>query len=70
MVAPITLSPVVSPKGCLPADKLAFYSDSFDRLRDDIWETTWYAWSKARMENFKSADIYLNLAILSYSKLI
>jgi hypothetical protein len=58
---------IVSLKGCvlekrsmviensLPESQLAYYNDSFDRLRQDIWMTSALVYSKGQMSNFKLA---------------
>jgi len=39
----------------LPQDKLAYYNDSFDTLREDLWERAGFTFSPAQMGNFKMA---------------
>lgn len=50
----------------LPQEKLSLYSDTFDTLRDDLWERSQYTWKKAQMENFKLADIYIENGKLKF----
>ncbi|RLC31057.1 hypothetical protein DRH13_03545 [Candidatus Woesebacteria bacterium] len=41
----------------LPQSNLAYYSDSFDKLRDDIWNKAASLPKKAQLSNFKAADM-------------
>jgi hypothetical protein len=41
----------------LSQDKLAYYNDSFDNLRDDLWEKAGYAPDKGKLANFQLADV-------------
>jgi hypothetical protein len=41
----------------LPQDKLANYNDSFDKLREDLWELSQLTYNKAQAANFKLADV-------------
>jgi hypothetical protein len=41
----------------LPQSKLAYYNDSFDMLRDDIWNKAASLPKKAQLSNFKAADM-------------
>jgi len=43
-------------KKTLPQSKLAYYNDSFDKLRTDLWEKAGYI-SEAQKDNFKLADM-------------
>ncbi|MCJ7684013.1 MAG: hypothetical protein MUO68_06925, partial [Desulfobacteraceae bacterium] len=40
----------------LPQNKLAYYNDSFDKLREDLWDKS-VAASKRHLANFKLADM-------------
>ena len=42
----------------LPQDQLAYYSDPFDKIRDDLWDRAGYLYREEQMENFKQADMY------------
>lgn len=41
----------------LPQSKLTYYNDSFDRLREDIWEKGAVTYKSDQEANFKAADI-------------
>ncbi len=41
----------------LSQNKLAYYNDSFDKLREDLWEKVGLAWSQAQLANLRIADI-------------
>lgn len=41
----------------LPQNKLAYYNDSFDKLREDLWEKGSTAHTKEQMSNFKLANM-------------
>ena len=41
----------------LPQNKLAYYNDSFDKFRTDLWEKAGYIHNKAQEANFKLADM-------------
>ena len=41
----------------LPQSKLAYYNDSFDKLRGDLWERSGYTFTAAQMANFKAANM-------------
>jgi hypothetical protein len=43
----------------LPQSKLAYYNDSFDKLREDLWERGGMTWTKKQFSNFKFADIQI-----------
>lgn len=43
----------------LPQSKLAYYSDSFDKLRTDLWEKGGYIYNKAQEVNFKLAKMLI-----------
>jgi len=47
----------VNIEGGLPPDRLAYYNDSFDKLRADLWEKSQLTYNKAQMANFKLADM-------------
>jgi len=40
-----------------PQNKLAYYNDSFDKIREDLWENAGYLYSEEQVENFKMADM-------------
>ena len=41
----------------LPQNKLAYYNDSFDKLRTDLWDKAGYTHNKAQEANFKLAEM-------------
>lgn len=41
----------------LPEDRLAYYNDSFDRFREDIWEKAALTWGREQLANYTLADI-------------
>jgi len=41
----------------LPQSKLTYYNDSFDKLREDLWEKSQLTYNKAQIANFKLADM-------------
>ena len=43
----------------LPQNKLAYYNDSFDKLRTDLWEKAGYIYNKAQEANFKLAKMQI-----------
>ena len=44
----------------LPQNKLAYYNDSFDKLRTDLWEKAGLIRNKAQMANFKLAKMRID----------
>jgi hypothetical protein len=41
----------------LPQKKLAYYNDSFDKLRKDLWDQAGLAYQKQQLQNYKSPDM-------------
>ena len=41
----------------LPQDKLAYYNDSFDTMRDDLWDKAGYVFTDTQLANIKTADM-------------
>jgi len=41
----------------LPQNKLAYYNDSFDKFRTDLWEKSGYIYNEAQEANFKLAKM-------------
>ena len=41
----------------LPENERAYYSDEFDRLREDLWDPAGYLYRDEQMQNFKQADM-------------
>ena len=41
----------------LPQNKLAYYNDSFDNFRSDLWDKAGYIYNEAQEANFKLADM-------------
>jgi len=40
----------------LPQSELAYYNDSFDKMREDLWDRAGYLHKEEQMQNFKLAD--------------
>lgn len=56
-VTPVKLS--VKVENSLPEKQLAYYSDSFDKLRDDLWDRAGYTWYETQLKNIKLADMVI-----------
>ena len=41
----------------LPHDELAYYSDDFDHMREDLWERAGYVYREEQVQNFRQADL-------------
>ncbi|NQU73961.1 MAG: hypothetical protein HQ547_04555, partial [Candidatus Omnitrophica bacterium] len=41
----------------LRQNKLAYYNDSFDKIREDLWEKAGYLYSEEQVANFKPTDM-------------
>lgn len=41
----------------LPKDELAYYSDSFDAIREDLWDRAGYLYRQQQQQSFKPADM-------------
>ena len=41
----------------LPQNELSYYSDDFDKMREDLWERAGYLWREDQARNFKQADM-------------
>lgn len=41
----------------LPQNELAYYSDSFDKMREDLWNKAGYLHKEEQIQNFKLADM-------------
>ena len=41
----------------LPQSELAYYNDSFDKMREDLWEKAGYLYREEQVQNFKQADM-------------
>ena len=41
----------------LSQSKLAYYNDSFDKLREDLWEKAGFTYSQVQLRQFKAADL-------------
>ena len=41
----------------LPQNELAYYNDSFDKMREDLWDRAGYLYREEQMQNFKLADM-------------
>ena len=43
----------------LPQNELAYYNDSFDTIREDLWNKAGYIALEEQMQNFKLADMHI-----------
>ena len=41
----------------LPQNELAYYNDSFEKMREDLWDKSGYLAKKEQMQNFRLADM-------------
>ncbi|MEE9497248.1 MAG: hypothetical protein V3V39_12030 [Desulfobacterales bacterium] len=41
----------------LPQNELAYYNDSFEKMRGDLWDRAGYLFREEQMQNFKLADM-------------
>lgn len=41
----------------LPQHELAYYNDTFDNMREDLWERAGYVYHKEQLQNFRQADL-------------
>ena len=41
----------------LPQSEFAYYNDSFDRMREDLWDRAGYLYRDEQVQNFKQADM-------------
>jgi hypothetical protein len=48
----------------LPQSKLAFYNDSFDSLREDLWEKAGFTFSQTQLRQFKAASLTIENGVL------
>ena len=48
----------------LSQSKLAYYNDSFDKLREDLWEKAGFTYSQAQVTDFKAADLTVENGML------
>ncbi|KPK24511.1 MAG: hypothetical protein AMK69_15985 [Nitrospira bacterium SG8_3] len=48
----------------LPQSKLAYYNDSFDKLREDLWEKAGFTFSQAQLRQFRAADLTIEDGVL------
>ena len=44
----------------LPQSELAYYNDSFDKMREDLWEKAGYLYREEQMQNFKLANMHFD----------
>ena len=47
----------------LPPNELAYYNDSFDTMREDLWNKAGYINLEEQMQNFKLADMRIERQI-------
>jgi hypothetical protein len=48
----------------LPQSRLAHYNDSFDKLREDLWEKAGFTYSQVQLRQFKAADLAIENGML------
>jgi len=41
----------------LPQSELQYYNDSFDKMREDLWDRAGYLYREEQVQNFKQADL-------------
>jgi hypothetical protein len=41
----------------LPQSELEYYNDSFDKMREDLWDRAGYLYREEQVQNFKQADL-------------
>ncbi len=41
----------------LPQSELAYYNDSFDKMREDLWDRAGYLYREEQVQNFKQSDM-------------
>jgi len=41
----------------LPQSKLEYYNDTFDKMREDLWDRAGYLYREEQVQNFKQADL-------------
>ena len=41
----------------LPQEKIAYYNDSFEKMREDLWERAGYVYRREQVQNFRQADL-------------
>jgi hypothetical protein len=44
-------------KNSLPQDDLAYYCDTFDKMREDLWDRAGYLYREEQQQNYKQADM-------------
>ena len=44
-------------KNGLQQDELTYYSDTFDKIREDLWDRAGYLYREEQRQNFKPADM-------------
>ena len=52
----VTQEKAIKVKNALPPEKVAYFSDSFDSLRQGLWEKVGMVYSEKQLENFKLAE--------------
>jgi len=45
-------------KNSLPQDELAYYCDTFDKMREDLWDRAGYLYREEQQQNYKQADMH------------
>ena len=44
----------------LPQSEIAYFNDSFEKMREDLWDRAGYLNKEEQMQNFKQADLHFN----------
>ena len=47
----------LQPQNSLPQSELEYYSDSFDKMREDLWDRVGYLYREEQVQNFKYAEM-------------
>jgi hypothetical protein len=48
----------------LPQSKLAYYNDTFDNMREDLWEKAGFTFSQAQLRQFRAAGLTIENGVL------
>ncbi|HIJ57133.1 MAG TPA: hypothetical protein HPQ03_13575 [Deltaproteobacteria bacterium] len=50
-------APLQQNENIVPQSEIAYYNDSFDKMREDLWDRAGYLHKEEQMQNFKQADM-------------
>ncbi len=53
----VTDTPTPKIDNSLPQNNLAYYNDTFDKLRNDLWDQAGLIYGKQQLQNYESADM-------------